>query len=291
MQHQVLADQAAGIGQSVGKPRRCRVQQKPRRADAVAGDDDHFGWLEPLDPVGIVIDRARGHALRVGGDFPHPAARTQFYPGADGVRPVGDIDAGFRALRAPRRAVAKVDAGRAPVIFGGCYGGIRWPPVPAEAVHGLGIAGAGLAEGQWRHGRLVRRVGRIAGQAGHAGHAVVLGKKRLQGRIIDRPVVGDAIQRLHPEIGWVHARIMGRVHDRAAANGVEIGDLHHGVVVVDRIICVTRPPVRADIEIAITPSFPVPPVAGEVGLLHPIPLFQTQDTHFGLGQAPRHCGA
>ena len=39
MEHQVLADQPAAVGQAVGKVRRARVQQQPRRADAVAGDD------------------------------------------------------------------------------------------------------------------------------------------------------------------------------------------------------------------------------------------------------------
>jgi hypothetical protein len=83
MEHQVLADQAAGIGQPVGKARRRRIQQQPRRADAVAGDDDDLGRLEVLDPVGVVIDHAGGHAVFVGGDLAHPAARAQFHAGAD----------------------------------------------------------------------------------------------------------------------------------------------------------------------------------------------------------------
>ena len=198
MEHQVLADQTAGIGQPVGKPRRRRIEQQARRADAVAGQDDHLRRLEPLHPVGVVIDRARGHAVFVGGDFAHPAARAQFDPGADGMRPVGDVGARLRTLGAAGRAMAEIDARRPPVVLGRRDRGVRWPPVPAKLVHRLGITRAGLAERQRRHRRLVGRVGRIAGEAGDAHHAVVLGEERLQRRVIDRPVIGDAVQRCAP---------------------------------------------------------------------------------------------
>ena len=291
VQHQVLADQAAGIGQPVGKPRRCRIEQQARRADAVAGHDDHLGRLKSLHPVGVVVDRAGGHAVFVGGDLAHPAARAQFDTGADGMRPVGDVGARLRALGAAGRAMTEIDARRPPVILGRRDRGVRRPPVPAQLVHRLGVTGAGLAQRQRRHRRLPRRIGRIAGQAGNAHHAVVFGKERLQRRIIDRPVVGDAIERAHPEIRRMHAREMRRVHDGAAADAVEVGHLHRRVVVVDRIIGRPRPPVRADVEIGVSPRLPVPPVAWEVGLLHPIALFQAEDFHPRLGQAPGHRGA
>ena len=206
MQHQVPADLAAGIGQPVGKPAGGGVQQQARRADAVAGQDHHFRRLEPFHTIGIVVDRAGGHAVFVGGDLPHPAARAQFHAGANRLRPVGDIDAGLGALRAARRAVTEVDARRAPVILGGGNGGVGRPPVPAQLVHRPRVAHAGAAERQWRHRRLVGRIGGIAGQAGHAHHAVVLGEVRLQRRVIDRPVIGHAVQRTHAEIRRVHPR-------------------------------------------------------------------------------------
>ena len=53
-----LPDQPAGIGQPVGEAAGGRVQQQPRRADAVAGEDDDFGRLELLDAVGVVVDHA-----------------------------------------------------------------------------------------------------------------------------------------------------------------------------------------------------------------------------------------
>ena len=111
MQHQVLADQPRGVGEPVGKPRRRRIQQQARRADAVAGQDHDLGRLELLAPVGVVVDRAGGHAVLVGGDLAHPAARAQLDAGADSERPVGDVGAGLGPLRAARRAVPEVDAG------------------------------------------------------------------------------------------------------------------------------------------------------------------------------------
>ena len=174
--------------------------------------------------------------MLVGGDLPHAAARAQFDPGADRMRPVGDVGARLRALRAAWRAVPQIDARRPPVVLGRRDRGVGRPPVPAKLVHRPGVTRAGPAERQRRHRRLAGRIGRIAGEAGDAHHAVVLGKERLQRRVIDRPVVGDAVQRPHAEIRRVHPREMRREHDRAAADGVEVGDLHRRVVVVDRIV-------------------------------------------------------
>ena len=109
--------------------------------------------------------------------------------------------------------------------------------------------------------------------------------------VVDRPVIGDAVQRPHAEIRWMHAREMRRVEHRAAADAVEVGDLHRRVVVVDRVIGWPGAPVRADVEIAVAPRLPVPAVAGEVGLLHPVALLQAEDFHPRLGQAPGHRGA
>ena len=229
--------------------------------------------------------------MLVGGDLAHPAARAQLDAGADRVRPVGDVGARLGALRAARRAMAEIDAGRAAVVVGGGDGGVGRPPVPAQLVHRLGVARAGLAERDRRHRRMARRHAGIAGEAGHAHHAVVLGEERLQRPVVDRPVVGDAVERLHPEIRRVHARPVRRVDDRAAADAVEVGDLHRRVVVVDRIIGVAPAAVRADVEIGVAPRLPVAAVAGEVGGLHPVALLQAEDAHPGLGQAPGHRGA
>ena len=56
VEHQILADQPAGIRQPVGKAARCRIQQQPRRTDAVAGDDHDLRCLKLLAAVLVVID-------------------------------------------------------------------------------------------------------------------------------------------------------------------------------------------------------------------------------------------
>ena len=137
MEHQVLAEQPAGIGQAVGESAGGGVQQQPRCADAVAGDDDDLGRLELLDAVDVVIDHAGRHAVFAGGDLAHAAIGAQFDTGADGVRPVGDVGARLRPLGAGRRAMAEIDAGRAAVVFGGGDRGVGRPPMPAELVHRL----------------------------------------------------------------------------------------------------------------------------------------------------------
>ena len=286
MEHQVLADKPAGIGQPVGEAAGGGVQQQPRRADAVAGEDDDLRRLELLDAVDVVVDHARRHAVFAGGDLAHAAVGPKLDAGADGMRPVGDVGARLRALGAGRRAVAEIDAGRAAVVFGGCDRAVGRPPVPAELVHRLRDLGAGLAQRQRRHRRFVRRIGGIARKARDARHAIVLGKERLQRRVIDRPVVGHAVQRADAEVGGVQARIMRRVHHGRAADRVEVHHLDRRVVVVDRIVARPLADVRADGVVAEHPRLVVPPVGRIVGLLHPVALLQAKDFHPCLGEAP-----
>ena len=214
-----------------------------------------------LVALGVVIDRAGGHAVLVDGDLAHPAQRAQLDAGADRQRPIGDVGRGLGALRAARRAMAEIDAARAALIIGGGDGGVGRPPVPAELVHRLAEARARLAERQWRHRRLLRRIGGIAGETRDAHHAVVLGEERLQRRVVDRPVVGDAVERAHLEVGRMQARKMRGVHDGAAADAVEIDHLDRRVGVVDRIVGRPGAAVGIDGEIAEQPRLPVAAVA------------------------------
>ena len=178
-----------------------------------------------------------------------------------------------------------------PVVGGGGDGGVRRPPVPAQPVHRPGIVRAGPAQRDRRHRRVARRHARIAGEAGHAHHPVVLVVEALERPVVDRPVVRHAVERLHPEVRRVHARPVRRVDQRAAADAVEVGDLHRRVVVVHRIVGVAPAAVRADVEVGVAPRLPVAAVAGEVGGFHPVALLQAQDAHPGVGQAPGHRGA
>jgi hypothetical protein len=43
MEHQVLADQTAGIGKPIGEARGGGIEQKARRPDGIAGEDDNLG--------------------------------------------------------------------------------------------------------------------------------------------------------------------------------------------------------------------------------------------------------
>jgi hypothetical protein len=162
MEHQVFADQPAGICKPIRKATGSRIQQQPWRADPVAGDHNDFGGLKLLDAIVVVVHDAGCHAVLIGRDLAHPAMRTQLDTGAQRDGPVGDVSARLRSLRAGRRAMAQIDASRAPLVIDGCHRRIGGPPVPAELVHCLGKTGAGAAKRQRRHRRLRGRKGRIA---------------------------------------------------------------------------------------------------------------------------------
>ena len=98
------------LARPFGNRRRRRVQQQTWRADTVAGEDHHLRRLELLIAVRVVVDRARRHAVFIGGDLTHPAARSQFHAGPDRKRPVGDVSAGLGTLSAAGRAVPDIDA-------------------------------------------------------------------------------------------------------------------------------------------------------------------------------------
>jgi len=151
VEHQVLADEPARIGDTVGELARLGVQHQARRADAVTGHDHHLGRLEVFPAFGVVVDRARGHAVGADHDLAHPGARPQFDAGADRRRPVGDVGAGLGALGTARRAVAQIYARRAAIVLHRGDGRIGRPPVPAELVQRPAEALAGLAERQRRH--------------------------------------------------------------------------------------------------------------------------------------------
>ena len=187
--------------------------------------------------------------------------------------------------------MAEIDALAAPVIFGRGHGDIGRPPVPAQLVHRPRVARAGLAQRDGRHRELVCRIGRIARQSGNAGHPVVLGKVRFKRPIIDWPVIRRPVQRPHAKVGRVHARVMGGEEDCAAANPVEVGNLHQRVVVVDGVIGFPRAAIGADVEIRVAARFPIAAVAWELAGFDPVSLLEAEDLHARFGQAPGDGGA
>ncbi len=134
----------------------------------------------------------------------------------------------------------------------------------------------------------MRRIGRIACQAGHPHHPVVLRIKRLQGRVVDRPVVATPSSvRTRKSDGWKRGKCpaYSTVPPPTPLKlAILIGELR----VIDRIVRLPRPPVRAGAEIAELTRLPVASGAGIFGRLHPVALLQTEDVHLRLGQAPGH---
>src|SRR5262245_16961613 len=88
----------------------------------------------------------------------------------------------------------------------------------------------------------------------------------------------------------MQARVVRREEDRAAANAVEVGDLHQGFVVVDRVVRVARAAVRADVEIGVATRLPIATVGRKFAGFDPVSLLEAQDLHPGLGEAPSNCG-
>jgi hypothetical protein len=163
--------------------------------------------------------------------------------------------------------------------------------VPTELVEPARERRTRLAQRQRRHHRFMRRIGRIARQTRHAHHPVVLGVERLQRLVVDRPVIGDAVQRAHAEVRWVEPREVTRIQYCAAADTVEVRDLDRRVGVVDRIVGVPGPSVRANVEIVELPGLPVAACAWVLGGLHPVALLKAENVHLRLGEAPRHSRA
>ena len=226
--------------------------------------------------------------MLVGQDLAHAAMGLELDAGADRVRPIGDVGRGFGALRAGRRAMAEIDAARPALVIHRRDRGVRRPPVPAELVHGLADQRAGEPERLRRHRRMRQRRKRIAGQARDAHHPVVLLEERGECIVIDRPVIGDAVERLHLEIGGMQPRPMRGVHHRRAADAVEVHDLDRRVVVVNRIVLGPAADVRAGRPVAVKLRLPVAARARIFRWVHPAALVEAEDMHLGIGQRPRH---
>ncbi len=138
---------------------------------------------------------------------------------------------------------------------------------------------------------MAQRRQRIARQARRTHDAIVLLEERRQRVVIDRPVVGDTVERLHLEVGRMQPRPMRGVHHGRAADGVEVDDLDRRIVVVNRVILGPLADVRARRPVAVELRLPVAPGARIFGGIHPAALIEAEDMHLGIGEAPGHRGA
>ena len=125
---------------------------------------------------------------------------TSARPG-DRLRPVGQVGRRLRALVAARLARAALDARPAPVIRDRVDRVELRPPVPAELGHAAAIPSPPTRSAAAASARpRCRRIGRVARQPGHAEVAVGPVEVRQQLEVVDRPVVGDAVERADAEV-------------------------------------------------------------------------------------------
>ncbi len=93
---EVLAHQAAGVRQAVGKGRRLAQQQQPRGFHGVARHDDGARRDLLFLPIGVEVDDAARLARRVHGDLPRHALRPNVHAaGRLGLAHIGHINAAF----------------------------------------------------------------------------------------------------------------------------------------------------------------------------------------------------
>ncbi len=289
MHHQPLPDEAGRVRQAVGVGGRIGEQQQTGRADRVRRDDHHPRRLEVLGTIPVDPRRAGGEALLVGLDAPDPRAGDEARSPGDRLRPVREVGRRLRALVAARLARAALDARPAPVVGDRVDRVELRPPVPAQLGHAARDLQPCRPDRQRRHRRVlgVGRVRRVAGQPGHAEIAVGPVEVRQQLEVVDRPVVGDAVERTDAEVGRKRARPRAGEDDRRAADGVVHERRDRGVVLDDRVVLRESADVRARRPVLARLQLPVELVARVVGAVEPVALLEAHDAEAGLGESLR----
>ena len=159
--------------------------------------------------------------------------------------------------------------------------------MPAEAIEATRERHPELAERDRRERDFLRRVGGVAGEARHPHHARVERVVRFEAGVVERPVVGDAVERADLEVRWSKPGEVRRVEDGAAADRIEHRHRDRRLRIVDGVVLAAPARVRAEVEVGGLAHLPVGRDAGEVGGLHPIALLETDDVHARLCEAPR----
>jgi len=109
LRHQILADEAARIGETVRKARAGRVEQQARRLDRIAGDDDVFRPLPAQLSLAVIEDFA-GAAGRIEFDARNHRQIADLGPGVEGARQPCHQHALLGVGRAADHAKAAIDA-------------------------------------------------------------------------------------------------------------------------------------------------------------------------------------
>ena len=243
----------------------------------------------------VLVDpgRAGREAARVGLDLADAGARHEPRPEGDRLRPVGQVGRRLGALVAARLAGAPLDARSAAVVRRRVDRVELGPPVPAQLRLGAGHLEPGRPDRERRHRRVlgVGRIGRVARQARHAELAVGPVEVRQQLEVVDRPVVGDPVERADAEVGREGPRPRAREDDRGAADRVVHERRDRRVVLDDRVVLREAADVRAGRPVLAGLQLPVELVARVVGPVEPAALLEADDREPGLGQSEGHDAA
>ena len=214
-----------------------------------------------------------------------PGSGDQLHPELDRVTPVRDVGAGLGADGAAGFAGAVAHARFLVLVLARRDGVRRRPPVPAELVHPLGRDQAVLADRQRRQREGVRigvcRVALEPGRADVVGDLVVERPKILVG---ERPILGDTVEGLHPEVRRHRPHPVPGEQDGAAADTVEHQRLDRAVGAVDRIVGLVLPDIRAGVPLLEPGQFPFRLARGEVVGQVPAALLQADDLQALPGQ-------
>src|SRR6266852_2404711 len=240
VEHEVFADDAAGIGEAVGKLLVRGEEKQAGRFRAVGADYDGFCFLQVRVALFVEVDRSGDAAVvvhfdamdvGVGANF----AAAGFFRYADG----GGEGAGLCAdFAAEGKAEAAIYAGAASGARLGKNGHRSGEGMPAELARGTLENYAGTFHGKRRHGIGLgaRRIeGAGAGEARDADFPFDLGVVRLEIGVGDGPIAqigagNGADFAALDEIDFVEApEIRGEVYAGAAdATAVEDGALGLG---------------------------------------------------------------
>ena len=293
----------------------CIISRLPTSPDELARPSGWAGLAESSSSRGVPIALAARTTTLAGSKCSPPSRSIQVAPVArparvgldpadagagdepraerDRLRPVGQVGRRLGALVAARLAGAPLDARPAAVVGDRVDRVELRPPVPAELRVAAGDLQPGRPDRQRRHRRVlgVGRVGRVARQAGDAELAVGPVEVRQQLEVVDRPVVGDAVERADAEVGRQRARPGAGEDDRRAADRVVHERRDRRVVLDDRVVLREAADVRAGRPVLAGLQLPVELVARIVGAVEPAALLQADDLKPGLGQAQGHDAA
>ena len=220
--HDVLAEQAAVVGEAVGVLVGRRVEHQARVLPGPRGEHDHAGGLDLLLVLLVVILDARHLVARgVGEHARHRAPRPHLGAGLAGVGQERHQRIGERADRAAHMAPAVIDAGGAALELDRVHADRGRHHADAVRLEALEPDLAVLERLHRRHRiGLALRPPHLLG-LGVAGHADLLGDLVVPGRDVvvgDRPVEGAAVLALDAEIVRQQAREIGEVVQRRAAD-------------------------------------------------------------------------